>query len=189
MPSRGCPNTAMPRPMHELRYPRPCPPPPARVQSDQLFKMASVLGTPTPVNWQEGLNLAAGMNFRRVLMLGLFFGVCVWGGGGSWWGGQLCCRLRGICCCGTLLQPAGRPMPHAGARRFPSFPAQPLAKLLPTASPDALELIGAMCSWDPARRPTATQALAHPYFQVGLWPGEGAGGGVFRVEGTRRSGC
>lgn len=26
----------------------------------------------------------------------------------------------------------------------------------------------AMCQWDPIKRPTAVQALQHPYFQVGI---------------------
>lgn len=41
--------------------------------------------------------------------------------------------------------------------------------LVPGAGPAALELITSMCAWDPARRPTAAQALAHPYFQVRCW--------------------
>eukprot|EP00887_Chlorella_sp_A99_P006950 scaffold2.g6950.t1 len=52
--------------------------------------------------------------------------------------------------------------------RFPQVPAQPLAKLVPTASPEAVELMTALCAWDPKRRPTAVQALQHPYFQVGI---------------------
>eukprot|EP00887_Chlorella_sp_A99_P006949 scaffold2.g6949.t1 len=41
--------------------------------------------------------------------------------------------------------------------RFPQVPAQPLAKLVPTASPEAVELMTALCAWDPKRRPTAVQ--------------------------------
>jgi protein kinase len=50
--------------------------------------------------------------------------------------------------------------------RFPSFAPQPLAKLLPSASPEAVDLIAALCAWDPNRRPSAAQALQHPFFQV-----------------------
>ncbi len=37
---------------------------------------------------------------------------------------------------------------------------------MPGATPAALDLMASLCAWDPARRPTAAQALAHPYFQV-----------------------
>jgi hypothetical protein len=40
----------------------PPPPPPSACQADQLFKMASVLGTPN--SWHDGMKLAASMNFR-----------------------------------------------------------------------------------------------------------------------------
>lgn len=34
--------------------------------------------------------------------------------------------------------------------RFPQFATVPLAKLVPSASPDALQLMTALCSWNPA---------------------------------------
>lgn len=34
------------------------------------------------------------------------------------------------------------------------------------ASPEAIDLVSALCSWDPNKRPTAQQVLQHPYFQV-----------------------
>lgn len=39
---------------------------------------------------------------------------------------------------------------------------------VPQASPAALDLIASLCHWDPAKRPTAAQALQHPFFQVRL---------------------
>jgi protein kinase len=42
-----------------------------------------------------------------------------------------------------------------------------LSFLIPTASQDALALIASLCQWDPAKRPTALEALQHPYFQEG----------------------
>lgn len=59
------------------------------------------------------------------------------------------------------------PSPHLPLS-FPSFLPQPLSKLVPSAGPEALDLLTALCAWDPARRPTAMMALQHPYFQVGV---------------------
>lgn len=39
---------------------------------------------------------------------------------------------------------------------------------VPTASPAALDLIASLCHWNPDKRPTAAQALQHPFFQVHL---------------------
>lgn len=41
-----------------------------------------------------------------------------------------------------------------------------LSQLIPSASPEAINLISAMCVWDPRNRPTASQALQHPFFQI-----------------------
>ena len=82
-------------------------------QADQLYKLCSVMGTPTQQTWGEGLKLAGNMSFR-----------------------------------------------------FPQVATTPLERLIPSASPDAVDLMTAMCQWDPARRPTALQALQHPFFQV-----------------------
>ena len=49
---------------------------------------------------------------------------------------------------------------------FPQFAPTPLTQLVPNASVEAISLMTALCQWDPARRPTASQALAHPFFQV-----------------------
>jgi protein kinase len=50
--------------------------------------------------------------------------------------------------------------------QFPQLSRTNLAHLIPTASPEAINLISAMCVWDPSKRPTAAQALQHPFFQV-----------------------
>ena len=87
---------------------------PGSSEADEIYKICSVLGTPTATTWPEGLKLASAMNFR-----------------------------------------------------FPTFSATSFKKLIPHAGPEALDLIQQMCHWDPTRRPTAVQALQHPYFQVG----------------------
>lgn len=37
---------------------------PGASETDEIFKICSVLGTPTTANWPEGLRLAAAMNFK-----------------------------------------------------------------------------------------------------------------------------
>mmetsp|Transcript_31217 Transcript_31217/g.101806 ORF Transcript_31217/g.101806 Transcript_31217/m.101806 type:complete len:518 (-) Transcript_31217:28-1581(-) len=88
---------------------------PGTSEQDEIYKICSVLGTPTKETWPEGLKLAQSMNFR-----------------------------------------------------FPQFAPTPLQSLIPNASPEAIELIAALCHWDPNRRPTAVQALQMPFFQVGI---------------------
>ncbi|KAM9018731.1 serine/threonine-protein kinase ICK isoform 2-T5 [Guaruba guarouba] len=42
-----------------------------------------------------------------------------------------------------------------------------LKTLIPNASSEAVQLMRDMLQWDPKKRPTASQALRYPYFQVG----------------------
>uniref|UniRef100_A0A8C6S143 non-specific serine/threonine protein kinase n=1 Tax=Nannospalax galili TaxID=1026970 RepID=A0A8C6S143_NANGA len=50
---------------------------------------------------------------------------------------------------------------------FPQCVPINLKTLIPNASNEAIQLMTEMLSWDPKKRPTASQALKHPYFQVG----------------------
>ncbi|CAI5999586.1 unnamed protein product [Closterium sp. NIES-65] len=52
--------------------------------------------------------------------------------------------------------------------RFPEYSPIPLAQIMPMASDEAVDLVTALCSWDPARRPSAAQALQHPFFLKGV---------------------
>ncbi|XP_015892385.3 serine/threonine-protein kinase MHK [Ziziphus jujuba] len=45
-----------------------------------------------------------------------------------------------------------------------------LSDLIPNASPEAIDLIMQLCSWDPSRRPAADESLQHPFFHVGWIP-------------------
>ena len=47
--------------------------------------------------------------------------------------------------------------------RLAAEPAAPLDALYPRASADALQMLGALLAWDPARRPAAAAALALPF--------------------------
>ncbi|KAF8107599.1 hypothetical protein N665_0119s0063 [Sinapis alba] len=49
--------------------------------------------------------------------------------------------------------------------QFPQLSGVPLSSLMPSASKDAINLITRLCSWDPCNRPTAAEALQHPFFQ------------------------
>ncbi|EEF29456.1 mak, putative [Ricinus communis] len=48
--------------------------------------------------------------------------------------------------------------------QFPESGGMHLSLLMPTASKDALSLFKSLCSWDPCKRPTAEEALQHPFF-------------------------
>jgi hypothetical protein len=59
------------------------------------------------------------------------------------------------------------------APRFPAFAPTPLSTIITNACPEALDLISQLCAWDPAKRPTVQQVLAHPYFQPARAPPRG----------------
>ncbi len=40
--------------------------------------------------------------------------------------------------------------------------------LIPNACPEAIQLMTDLMRYDPNKRPTASQALQHPYFQIGI---------------------
>lgn len=49
-------------------------------------------------------------------------------------------------------------------RNLPRYPKQPLPKIVPKASPLALDLIEKMLEFNPIKRISAAEALKHPYF-------------------------
>ncbi|XP_043920907.1 serine/threonine-protein kinase MAK isoform X2 [Protopterus annectens] len=51
--------------------------------------------------------------------------------------------------------------------RFPQCVSTNLRTLIPNASNEAIKIMQDMLQWDPMKRPTASQALKYPYFQVG----------------------
>ena len=96
---------------------------PGTSEADEIYKICSVLGTPSANTWKQGLALAQNANFK-----------------------------------------------------FPQFVATPLSQLIPSASPEAIDLMTELMRWEPSKRPTALQALQHPFFQVGLTPERPVGG-------------
>lgn len=87
---------------------------PGASEPDEIYKICSILGSPTAQSWPEGMKLAAAMKFS-----------------------------------------------------FPKFSPTPLSTIVPNASKEGLQLMLDMMAYDPMKRPTAAQALQHPYFQVG----------------------
>ncbi|KAH9783324.1 protein kinase domain-containing protein [Citrus sinensis] len=53
--------------------------------------------------------------------------------------------------------------------QFPQLSGVNLSELMPSASKDAINLIESLCSWDPCKRPTAAEALQHPFFKRCLY--------------------
>uniref|UniRef100_A0A7N0V446 Protein kinase domain-containing protein n=1 Tax=Kalanchoe fedtschenkoi TaxID=63787 RepID=A0A7N0V446_KALFE len=49
--------------------------------------------------------------------------------------------------------------------QFPQCASVHLSTLIPSASREAIDLIKLLCTWDPSKRPTASEALQHPFFQ------------------------
>ncbi|KAI3692313.1 hypothetical protein L6452_32127 [Arctium lappa] len=86
---------------------------PGSSEADEIYKICSVIGSPTESSWAEGLELASAINY------------------------QFPEQLAGV---------------H-------------LSALIPSASKDGVDLIASLCSWDPCKRPTALEALQHPFFQ------------------------
>ncbi|XP_062233751.1 cyclin-dependent kinase F-4-like isoform X1 [Phragmites australis] len=85
--------------------------------------------------------------------------------------------------------------------QFPQCESIHLSEVVPSASEDAINLISWLCSWDPQRRPTAVEALQHPFFQPCFYvppslrfrstastpPSVGAKGAVDQKNGRRFS--
>ncbi|NXW48149.1 MAK kinase, partial [Nyctiprogne leucopyga] len=63
--------------------------------------------------------------------------------------------------------PEGYHLASAMNFRFPQCVPISLKTLIPNASNEAIQLMSDMLSWNPKKRPTASQALKYPYFQVG----------------------
>ncbi|KAL4675429.1 hypothetical protein H8958_012386 [Nasalis larvatus] len=63
--------------------------------------------------------------------------------------------------------PEGYQLSSAMNFRWPQCVPNNLKTLIPNASSEAIQLLRDMLQWDPKKRPTASQALRYPYFQVG----------------------
>ncbi len=52
--------------------------------------------------------------------------------------------------------------------RFPQFVPTPLNQIVPNASQEGLILMQDLMKYDPQQRPTASQTLQYPFFQVNI---------------------
>ena len=48
---------------------------------------------------------------------------------------------------------------------FPNWQGETMEKLIPTADPDAVDLLSKLLVYDPTQRLSARNALLHPYFK------------------------
>ncbi|XP_075477601.1 cyclin-dependent kinase F-4-like isoform X2 [Primulina tabacum] len=62
--------------------------------------------------------------------------------------------------------PEGLELAKAMNYNFPQVSGVLLSASMPGVSKDAIDLIKSLCSWNPSKRPTAIEALKHPFFQV-----------------------
>ncbi|KAJ4724336.1 Kinase-like protein [Melia azedarach] len=60
--------------------------------------------------------------------------------------------------------PEGLALANSINFKFPNFSSDNLSALIPSANDDEINLISSLLSWDPSKRPTAAEALQHPYF-------------------------
>lgn len=52
--------------------------------------------------------------------------------------------------------------------QFGQYTRVPLENIIKSASPDAIDLLNQMLQYDPAKRPSASQILTHPYFSKSM---------------------
>ena len=64
------------------------------------------------------------------------------------------------------LRRVGSPRAQDYIRSLPIKPRIPFSTLYPSANPLAIDLLSKMLTFDPAKRISCEQALAHPYFSV-----------------------
>ncbi len=70
--------------------------------------------------------------------------------------------------------------------KFPTMVKTALATIMPSASTDALKLIGDMIQWDPKKRPTAAEALQYAFFKPMLLSVEGNASKEISSEGGKQ---
>eukprot|EP00250_Pteridium_aquilinum_P018764 c24205_g1_i1 orf=698-2083(+) len=62
--------------------------------------------------------------------------------------------------------PQGMELAASMNLQFSKFAKSNLSAMIPTGSSEAVDLISALCSWDPEKRPSAAKVLQHPFFKM-----------------------
>ena len=123
---------------------------PGSSEADEIYKICSVLGSPSKATWEEGQSL---LSLSSLV---------------DWYGqhrGPVAryCRLAWPAPrasgqrCNWLLRDntAGLRLASAMNFRFPQFAPTPLSTLIPHASPEAISLMRDLMKYDPNKRPVA----------------------------------
>lgn len=72
------------------------------------------------------------------------------------------CSVIGSPCQDSWAQ--GLQLADAMKYQFPEMGCSSLSELIPSASKDAIDLISLLCSWNPSKRPKASEVLQHRFF-------------------------
>ena len=125
-----------------------------------MYKIASVLGTPTAASWPQGLQLARSMNFKFPQFAPTPLSVLI--PNASPEALQLMQARAAVRVARAVRRaaPAARRAPHLEA------PSHRSTRTSPGHHPDTTEPHQDMLKYDPAKRPSAMQALQYPFFQA-----------------------
>ncbi|EDO49865.1 predicted protein [Nematostella vectensis] len=77
---------------------------------------------------------------------------------------QLCCVLKTLGTPNEEIWPGMTDLPDYNKITFPDMPAIPLEKIVPDASPEAMDLLKRFLVYPSKKRIPASEALLHPYF-------------------------
>ncbi|GJN21954.1 hypothetical protein PR202_gb09478 [Eleusine coracana subsp. coracana] len=61
--------------------------------------------------------------------------------------------------------PEGLSLAETMKYKFPQVKGNQLSEVMTSASSEAIDLISSLCTWDPCKRPNATEVLQHAFFQ------------------------
>lgn len=119
---------------------------PGQSEIDQIHKICTVLGPPTADSPTPSAPLGGMIGAKQYYTpeTSQHLDARFIRGGGSW--------------------PDGIKLASAMSFRFPQIDPPPLSDFIPEAPVEGLQLISDMLRFDPSKRPTASEALKHPWF-------------------------